>query len=456
MTASESPPEVHVDQGWRFPAVTESHLDNGMRLLVYECPGQYVVASTIVFEVPLSAEPRAVEGVGAMAGRLLARGCGDRSAEQFADALALCGADFELVATVDALCARMESPVGSLPAALELMAEALRRPTLAAAEFANEQRLRLDEIEQEKAYPAALASKAVAAALFPETARRSRPAGGTSETVGAMSRDDVAAYVRAQLGPEHATMIIAGDVRDADAPGLANEVFGAWTNSDQQPSASAAAERPGDTARVVLVDQHDAPQSTLRLAGPAIPRSDPRWAALFVANYCVGGSFGSRVNTVLREQKGFTYGADTSIQATRHGGLFVASTAVRSDATSEALADIVDILRAARGSLRPDEVQRGVTAVSESMALGFERAAAVAARAELMVSAGLPLDHVDTNLAALRAVTVETADAAYQEVVDPDGLTVVVVGDESTHRGPIERWGYAPVVGPPSASAEGG
>jgi zinc protease len=446
VTAPTVPPEVQVDQEWRFPVVAESRLDNGMRLLVYHCPGQFVIASTVVFDVPLAVEPRAVEGVGTMAGRLLARGSGDRSAEQFADALALCGADFEVAATVDAVCVRMESPAGALPAALRLMADAVRVPTLSPDEFDNEQRLRLDEIEQEKAYPGALASKALSAAVFPPSARRSRPTGGTSETVGAMTRDDVADYVRAQLGPERATMIIAGELGGLDADRLANEAFGSWSNRDQLNIPGPAAELPGDGARVVIVDQPAAPQSTLRVAGPAIPRSDPRWAAMFVANYCIGGSFGSRINTVLREQKGFTYGSDTSIQATRHGGLFVASTAVRSDATSEALADIVDILRAARGSLRPDEVERGVTAASESMALGFERASAVAARAELLVTAGLPLDHVDTNLAALRAVTVESADAAYQEVIDPEGLTVVVVGDESTHRDPIERWGYAPVA----------
>jgi predicted Zn-dependent peptidase len=439
---------VQVDQGWRFPVVAESRLDNGMRLLFYHCPGQFVIASTVVFDVPLTVEPRAAEGVGTMAGRLVARGCGDRTAEQFTDALALCGADFEVVATVDAVCARMESPAGALPAALGLMAEAVQVPTIASEEFDNEQRLRLDEIEQEKAYPGAVASKALSAAVFPPSARRSRPTGGTSDTVGAMTRDDVAEYVRAHLGPERATIVLAGDLGTLDAQELANHAFGSWSNPDQRESAGQAPERPEGRAQVVIVDQPAAPQSTLRVAGPAIPRSDPRWAALFVANYCIGGSFGSRINTVLREQKGFTYGSDTSIQATRHGGLFLASTAVRSDATSEALADIVDILRAARGSLRADEVERGVAAASESMALGFERASAVAARAELLVTADLPLDHVDTNLAALRAVTVKSADAAYREIVDPESLTVVVVGDEATHREPIERWGYAPLAVP--------
>jgi predicted Zn-dependent peptidase len=169
---------------------------------------------------------------------------------------------------------------------------------------------------------------------------------------------------------------------------------------------------------------------------------------MFVANYCVGGSFGSRINTVLREQKGLTYGADSSIQTSRGTGIFVVNTAVRGDATVEAVSDIVGILRSARRTLRDDEVERAVRAASEAMALGFERASAVAARVELLVTSDLPLDHVDTNLAALRQVTTDTASAAYDEIVEPDNLTVVVVGDRAANTPALDAWGYGPVSFP--------
>jgi zinc protease len=448
MSELTSPPKVPVDRSWHFPAVDESVLDNGIRLLCYECPGQYVIAVTLVFDVPLAVEPRAVEGVAGMAGRLMTQGGGGRTAEEFADALALCGADLEIGAGLDTLVAGLETPASTLGAALGVMADAVRRPTLAPEEFANEQRLRLDEIEQEKAYPAAMASKALASALFPASARRSRPSGGTTESVSEMTRDDVEAYVRRYLGPKGTTMIVAGDIRAADVQALAEDSLGTWSNDDQTTDASLDISGVSETPQVVLVDQPDAPQSTLRLAGSAIGRGDPRWAAMFVANYCVGGSFGSRINTVLREQKGLTYGADSSIQTSRGTGILVVNTAVRGDATVEAVSDIVGILRAARGTLRDDEVERAVHAASEAMALGFERGSAVAARVELLVTSDLPLDHVDTNLAALRQVTTDTASAAYDEIVEPDNLTVVVVGDRAANTPGLEAWDYGPVSFP--------
>jgi predicted Zn-dependent peptidase len=243
-------------------------------------------------------------------------------------------------------------------------------------------------------------------------------------------------------------LIVAGDIRADDVRALADDAFGTWSNDAQTTESPVDISSPAQDPQVVLVDQPDAPQSTLRLAGPGIGRGDPRWAAMFVANYCVGGSFGSRINTVLREQKGLTYGADSSIQTSRGTGIVVVNTAVRGDATVEAVSDIVRILRDARGTLLDDEVERAVRAASEAMALGFERASAVAARVELLVTSDLPLDHVDTNLAALRQVTTETAAAAYEEIIEPDKLTVVIVGDRATNGSGLEAWGYGPVITP--------
>jgi predicted Zn-dependent peptidase len=196
---------------------------------------------------------------------------------------------------------------------------------------------------------------------------------------------------------------------------------------------------------LILVDFPDATQSTIRVGGSGVTRADERWPAMFVANHAVGGSFSSRINTVLREQKGVTYGASSSLDTGRGAGVLAVSTAVRSGATAESLGDIVAILRDARDSLTDDEVATGVHAAADSAALGFERADAVAGRVELLLSQGLPLDHVDANLARIRSVTTAAANAAYAEIVRPDELTVVVVGDAGSLGDSLAALGYADV-----------
>jgi predicted Zn-dependent peptidase len=166
---------------------------------------------------------------------------------------------------------------------------------------------------------------------------------------------------------------------------------------------------------------------------------------MFVANHAVGGSFSSRLNSVLREEKGLTYGVSSGLDSGRLTGLFTVATAVRGDAGAEAIDDILRILRAAAGDLTDAEAATGIRAATESAALGFERAEAVVGRVEMLLSHRLPLTHVDTNLDRIRRVTTEQVNAAYVDVLDPDAMTVVVVGDANALRGPLTELGYAPV-----------
>ena len=438
-------PEVEADAvRWRFPAYVEHRLSNGLRVLVYSCPGQYVVAATLIFDVPLSAEPAAIEGVAGLTGRCLPRGAGDRTAEQFADALAACGADLDAGASTDAFTVRLSVPIGRLTDGLALLAEAVAAPRLEEAEIEHERRLRLREIEQAAAYPQHVAVEQLNAALF-GSARAARPAGGTAETVAAVTRDDLVAYAAAHLAPGTTTLVLAGDLSADDALAEAERAFAGWT-ADATVSVRHQPAVPARRPQVVLVDWPAAAQATIRVAGPGIPRADRRWASLFVANHAVGGSFSSRVNTVLRERKGVTYGAGSALDSSRGTGLVTLSTAVRPDATADALRDIVTLLAKAGGTLTADEVSTGSRAATQSAALGFERADSVAARAELMLAQALPLTHVDENLSALQAVTPEAANAAWTEIVRPEELTIVVVADAASLASELAAWNYGEII----------
>jgi len=443
MTTQVTPPLVRPADTWRFPEAREHRLSNGMRVLAYDCPGQYVIAASLLFDVTLDEEPRDIEGVAAMVARCLTQGAGGRSAEDFADALALCGADLDATASHDGFSVRLTTPVLHLTSALLLMADAVVSPAFDVDEFEHERQLRLQEIEQAGAYPQHVAGEQLNAALFGDS-RVARPAGGSPETVPVIERDDVGRFASVHLQPATATMIIAGDFGLVDPVARVVETFEDWRHSGVTSPARPAV-TVADSPQVILVDWPDSPQSTLRVAGGAVARDDERWQAMFVANYAVGGNFSSRINTVLREEKGVTYGANSALETSRRVGVLGVSTAVRSDATAEAVADIVEILTAASGTLTDDEVAMSVRAATESAALGFERAEAVVSRVELLLAQGLPPDHVDHNLARLREVTTEAANTAYTDVVRADQLTVVVVGEADALRGPLTEWGYAPV-----------
>lgn len=455
MTVISSPPPVEPARGWTFPAYTETHLDNGLRVLRYDCRGQYVVSASLLFDLPLSAEPREHEGVAGLLGRCLVRGAAGRDAEEFADALALCGADLDATAFPDGFTVRLASPVLRLRNALALMADTVRSPEFLSDEFEHERRLRLEEIDQAAAYPQHVAVEQLNAALFGDF-RAARPVSGSAESVAAVERHDMVAFAERYLDPRRATLVVGGDFADLDLEGLVTDAFGGWAGHHEDlVEAPTEVAVPADHAQLICVNWPDAPQSTLRAAAPGITRGDDRWPGLFAANFTIGGNFASRINTVLREEKGFTYGAGSSLDTGRWAGLVAISTAVRADATAEALEDVVTILREATGTITEDEVSTASRAATESAALGFERADSVVGRVELLLSQGLPLDHVDANLERIRSVTAADANAALTSVLRPEALAIVVVGDADRLGEPLSAWGYADlvVVEPPRSSA---
>lgn len=441
--AASAAPAVLPAVEWRFPSVSESALANGMRVLVYHCPGQYLVHASLFFDVPLNAEPAGLDGVAGLVARCLTRGARAMTADAFSDALASAGADLDAAVDPDGFAVRLSVPVSHLARGLELMAMAVSSATYAGKELEQEKRLRLQEIEQAKAYPGSVTVDHLNRALL-GSARAARPVGGTTETVEALGRDDVTAFAAAHLQPSTAVLIVAGDFGVGDPVELVAEAFDEWAHSGGGlvlPEDSPVSTVP----RVLLVDWPDAPQATIRIAGPGITRGDARWPALFVANYVVGGSFGSRLNTVLREEKGFTYGVSSTLDSGRRVGLLGIGASVQSNTAGEAVGAILAILDDARRTLRDDEVAVAVRATSDSAALGFERADAVVGRAELLVAQRLPLDHVDSNLARIRAVTTTDANAAYGSVVLAETLTVVVAADATAVAEPLRALGHASV-----------
>ncbi len=443
MTPSVVAPTVPRTAGWRFPSFEAMALDNGLRVLAYHCPGQFVVSASLVFDVPLSVEPVDREGVAWLTGRCLTQGAAGRTAEEFADELALCGADLGAVAFPEGFAVRLTAPVSGLQRGVELVADALRAPAFSDEEFALAKRMRLQEIEQARGYPSHVAVELLDSTLFGAD-RAGRPVGGTVETVESISRDDVVEFASTYLQPRGATVVVAGDFGDVGPAAVVGRCFGDW---DRRGVAAVGASMPTVCREpsVVLVDWPGAPQSTLRIGGAGIPRSHDQWPALFVANYVIGGNFSSRLNTVLREQKGMTYGVGSTLDTGRGSGVFGVSTSVRADATAEALDDIMTVLRAGRNGFGDEEVDAAVRAVTDSAPLGFERAEAVTGRVEMLLTQGLPLDHVDTNLQRIAAVTTEMADAAWSQLIGPDALTVVVVGDADVVGQPLSDWSYAPV-----------
>lgn len=444
-------PQPGAPKPWAFPAPDRSTLGNGLTVLTSHRPGQKVVAVEVLLSAPLDAEPEGLDGVATIMARAFSEGTDKLTAEEFAAELERCGATLDAHADHPGVRVSLEVPASRLDKALGLLADALRAPAFPDGEVERLVDNRLDEIPHELANPARRASMALSAELFPADLRCSRPRQGTEQTVARIDAAAVRAFYEAHVRPATTTAVVVGDLTGIDLVVLLDETLGEWTGSTAEP-------RPlpqitaDDTARVVIVDRPGAVQTQLLIGRTGSDRHDPVWAAQVLGTYCLGGTLTSRLDRVLREEKGYTYGVRAFGQvllSTPEGtgaSLLAISGSVATEVTGPALADAWQVVRtlAAEG-LTDDERDVAVQNLVGVAPLRYETAAAVAGTLADQVEQFLPDDFQAQMYARLARTGTVEATAAVVSAFPLDRMVVVLVGDASAIEGPVTELGLGPV-----------
>jgi zinc protease len=445
-TATVPRPPVAAPGVWTFPEAARGRLGNGLEVVSYDVPGQYVISVRLAVPMPLVREPRGREGIGTIMARTLDEGTARHTAEEFAELLERKGIALGAGASESGLSVDMDVAKGHLPAALQLMSEAVREPAFPENEVARHVRTRLAEIDHERAVPGQRAALAFLETYFDEAERASRPSAGTRESVGAITREELVAFHAAQVVPSGSTVVVAGDLTGVDVLEEVERALGAWTGEPLATTEPVAPRRAGDAARIVFVDRPGSVQTEIYLGCPGPDRRvDGGWAPYPVLAFVMGGSPNARIDAVLREEKGYTYGMRASFRPRRREGLFLVSGSVRADATAEALDLLLDILERGRDGFSAQETRSGVDFIHKTAPGRYATADAVADEAAAMALEGLSTEFTTANLLDLATVDADRLAAAYNRFVTGD-WTVVVVGDADRYADSVRGLGRGEVT----------
>ncbi|HQV82773.1 MAG TPA: pitrilysin family protein [Ornithinibacter sp.] len=427
---STARPQVTPPQPWAFPVPTEHVLGNGVRVLLHDLPGQYVLSLRVVVPLAVSAEPAGQEGIASMTARLLDEGTASLGSDEFAELMERHGMVLGAGVSDGGLLVDVDVSQRHLATAAGLLTQALAAPAFPEDEVRRILRNRLAEIEQERASSAHRASKEFARTLWDPADRASRPTGGTPESIGALTRDDLVEFHATHVGPDGATVVVAGDLTDVDVLAVLEATLGTWSAPRHTPSARPVPPLPAaDAARVVVVDRPGSVQTEIVVGRPGPDRSTPHgWAPHPVLSFVLGGSPSARIDAVLREEKGYTYGIRSTFRPRVAGGTFVTSGSVRSEVTGESVEILLGILDGARDGFTDAELRTGVDYVAMTAPGRYATADAVADESATLALEGLPGDFTTRNLLAVNALTLADLDAAYGRVVTGE-WTVVLVGD---------------------------
>lgn len=446
-------PPVLEPAPWSFPRPYVVRLRNGLSVIAYDAPGQHVWSMRLGVLAPLDAEPRDREGVGTIMARCLDEGSHRHTAQEMAELLERRGIALGAGVGDRGLVIEMDMPRRHASSALELLREVLLEPTFPDQEVRRHVRTRLAEIEQERANAGQRAALEFVRTYYRPQDRFARATAGEPATVGELTRQDVAAHHGRLLDPARATLVVAGELSGADVPALAERWLGDWdgrvggsaVGGAFMPDAPVGV-RADDAARVVVVDRPGSVQSELYLgcAGPD-RRVDGGWAPYPVLSFVVGGSPQARIDAVLREERGYTYGIRCVFRPRVDGGLFVVSGSVRSEVTAPALGELVRILDRARDGFEPEETRSGIDYVRQTAPGRYATADALADEAAARTLEGLTTEHTTATLHQMADLTPERLTEAYRRYVD-GAWTIVVVGDAEQIADPIRDLGVGEVT----------
>jgi zinc protease len=337
----------------------------------------------------------------------------------------------------------VEAPVDRLPAAVALLAEAVRTPKLAEADVA---RVRDDEAAAQRmdwASPGPRADAALRAALYPD--RYARPPHGDPESVAGLSVADVWAY-HADWLTRPGVLLVAGDLDRLDLDALGEAAF-AGTGEPADRQEGLVPGLPPAGRRILLLDRPGSVQSTLRLGHAAPHRSHPDYVPLNLAGTVLGGAFTSRLNHLIREVRGYTYGIRAEFAAARRFGRFLISTSVQTAVTAPALVDTVgEVVRTHAEGVTEAELAVARTWRAGQLSVDMQTPGAIARALGTLVLHDLPDDYHATLRAELLAAPEAQVSRAAREHLRPDELVLVVEGDAASIRADLAGTALGPVI----------
>lgn len=437
------------------PPVQRFELTNGLEVLLLEKHEVPLVQVNVVVRAGSVDDPEGKTGLASMTAEMLDEGAGDLDALELADAIDFLGADLGVSVGEHATTIRLHTPLSKLDDALPILADVALRPTFPAGELERLRAEALTALLQWHDEPRAIAAVAFARTLFGEAHPYGAASLGTESSLRSFTVEDLRAFHARRFGPAGATLVVTGDVTAEGIRPKLEEAFGGWSGESVPGTDVPEVPQPAGVT-VYLVDKPGAAQSEIRIGRIGPPRTTDEYYALTVMNTILGGSFTSRLNQNLREDKGYSYGAFSFFDFRPHPGPWTALAAVQTAVTD---ASLVEFMNEIRGILEisEEELRRARNYVALGFPENFQTVSRTAGMLGEIAQFDLPLDYYESYVERIMAVTADDVRRVAAETIDPENLAIVVVGDleqieagvRALELGPVTTMEIEEVLGPP-------
>jgi zinc protease len=423
-----TPPEL------KLPKLQRATLSNGLKVILAERHEVPLVNFTLAADAGFASDASATPGTANLAMQVLTDGTRTRNALQISDELETLGATLRGSSNLDLSFVSLSALTAKLDPSLDLFADVVLHPSYPETEVKREQKLVLAGIDREQNTPATLALRVLPGLLYGAGHPYGNPltGSGTKESVAKLTREDLVKFHDTWLRPNNSTLIVVGDTTLKEVTPKLERLFAGW-KSGSVPAKNVKTVPVATKSTVYLIDKPGALQSVIIAGVVAPPRANPQEIAIEAMNNSLGGMFGARLNMNLREDKHWSYGARTVLRDARSQRPFYAVAPVQTDKTKEALVEMNKEFRGIVGDHPVSADELAKIQANETLKLPGSRETLDALGQSIvdMVQFGLPDDYYDTYAEKVHALKTNDVNQAAKEVVRPDNLTWIVVGDRA-------------------------
>jgi len=424
-----------------LPRPAEADLPNGAHLMVLE---DHRVPS-VSFQIMMMGaggyyDPADLPGLADTTASLMDEGTTTKTSEQIAQALDTLAASVSITASEGSQIATMSGSALSdqLDDVLALAADILLHPKFADDELARYKSRTDAALEDQRGDPDFLANERYSKAIYGNHPAAS--VGVTKESLAKMTRDALVAFHKANYVPDYAIIAVSGDITLAEARTKFEAALKEWTKSGK-PRPTVTDPPPNGPMKIYLVNRPQSVQTNYLLGEQSINRQSPDYDALQVMNTVLGGANG-RLFRVLREEKGYTYGASSGVHSLRYRGDWRAGMDVRTEVTEPSLRDLLAELAKMRDQPVPaPELQDAQRSMTASFALSLENPSELLNLYVVRQMYAFPLDYWDRYSERILAVTPAQVQTVAKKYLDPTKLQIVAVGDSSKTEAGLRKFG---------------
>ena len=440
-----------------FPKVERSRLANGIELVYAQRSAVPVTQAVLSFDAGYSADIAGKLGTQQTALMMLDEGTEHYDVNALAEARERLGMQLSANNSNDRSTLSMGVPSANLGGALDLFAEVARRPAYADAEVARFKAQQVAQIQQELTNPNALAQRMATRVLAAGSPYEKAQGSGDPVAVASLTPADLRGFQQAWFRPEKAKIFVVSDRPLAEVKAALDARFGDWKGMGAAGSKSFGGGTAPLKPAIVLVDRPDSPQSIVIGGQRTGLKGTDDLLVLNTVNDALGGSFLSRINMDLREEKHWSYGAGGRFQASEFAAPYLMSAGVQADKTGPSLASARDDIAQFVTTKPMTETEFGLAINGAMLQLPgqFETSQAVLGAMQTNDLFKRPDDYYATITTRYRAMTLPELRAAAARTIDPAKMTWVVVGDAAKVKPQLDTLGLPVEVVPASAVAGG-